>query len=283
VSRFAIATTGPTSPFPDPEAPLVAHGLRARGQEAAAVAWDADVDWTAYDLVVVRSPWDYFERLEEFLCWVDRVAAVTRIVNPSNVIRWNAHKGYLGDLGRQGVPVLPTLSLPAGAPDAIASLVATGWDDVVLKPAVDGGARKALRAPAASAEAGAHLERLIEDGDVIVQPFASGVANGEVSLVYFDGRFSHSVRKVPAAGDYRVQALHGGSEHPHQPTPEEFEVAAAALFLAPGELTYGRVDLIDVGGRPTLMELELIEPDLFLRSDPRALDRLVDAVMLQIS
>ena len=278
MSRIAIVTTGPASPFPDPEAALVAQALRAKGDDAVTVAWDADLDWTAYDLVVVRSPWDYFERIDEFLGWVDRVAAVTRIVNPANVIRWNSHKGYLAELGDQGVPVLPTLSLPGGAPDAIASLAATGWDDVVLKPAVDGGARKALRAPAASAEASAHLEWLVDHGDVIVQPFASGVVAGEVSLIYLGGAFSHAVRKVPADGDYRVQALHGGSEHWHDPTAEEFEVAAAALLRAPGELAYARVDLIDVDGQPTLMELELIEPDLFFRSDSGALDRFVDAI-----
>ncbi len=278
MSCFAIATTGPTAPYTDREAELVASAFRAKGHQAATVAWDADLDWTAYDLVVVRSPWDYFERLEAFLGWVDRVAAVTRIANAANVIRWNSHKGYLAELGHQGVPVLPTLSLPAGFPDAIASLSATGWDDIVLKPAVDGGARKALRAPAASTQARDHLQWLVDQGDTIVQPFASGVADGEVSLIYFGGEFSHAVRKVPAEGDYRVQALHGGSEHPHEPSAAEFEIAAAALFLAPGDPAYARVDLIDVDGQPTLMELELIEPDLFFRVSDGALDRFVHAI-----
>lgn len=280
--RIAIASTAPTSPFPDPEAPLVAGALGLHGHRADVVAWGAGVDWARYDLVVVRSPWDYFERLEEFLGWVDGVAEVSRIINPANVIRWNSHKGYLAELGAAGVPVLPTLSLPVRTPDAVAALAATGWDDVVLKPAVDGGARKALRAPAASAQARTHLEWILDEGDVIVQPFASGVVEGEVSLIYFGGQFSHAVRKVPADGDYRVQALHGGSEHRHAPSSAEYAVAEAAMRLAPGDLAYARVDLIDVDGQPTLMELELIEPDLFFRSDAGALDRFIAAVLADL-
>ena len=280
--RIAITTTDPAFVYPDPEAHLLAEALSPRGHEAETVAWDADIGWAAYDLVVVRSPWDYFERLEEFLGWVDHVAEVSRIVNPATVIRWNSHKGYLAELGEAGVPVLPTLAVPAGTVEAAAALAATGWDDVVLKPAVDGGARKALRAPAASPAATAHLERLVEAGDVIVQPYARGVEDGEVSLLFFGGRLSHAVRKVPAPGDYRVQAHHGGSEQPHRATAAELEVAAAALALAPGALTYARADLIDVDGQPTLMELELIEPDLFFRADPAALGRLADAVLAEL-
>lgn len=278
VSRIAIATTAPTSPYPDEEAPLLARAVSAAGHQAETVAWDAALDWAAYDLVVVRSPWDYFERLNEFLGWVDRVASASRIINPANVIRWNSHKGYLAELGDGGVPVLPTLTLPLGAHDPVASLAGTGWDDVVLKPAVDGGARKALRAPASSAHARAHLESLVAAGDVIVQPYAAGIEAGEVSLLYFGGEFSHAVRKVPAAGDYRVQFFHGGTEHPHQPSAAELDVAARALSLAPGELAYARVDLIDVDGQPTLMELELIEPDLFFRSDTGAQERFASVI-----
>lgn len=280
--RIAVATTAADSPYPDPEARLLGEELTARGCAAQAVAWDAGVDWAAYDLVVVRSPWDYFERLEEFLAWVGHVATVSRIVNPPSVIRWNSHKGYLNELGARGVPVLPTLTLPAGDRGAAFALAGTEWDDVVVKPAVDGGARKALRGASASPEVREHVDRLLDEGDVLVQPYAPGVETGEVSLVFFGGSFSHAVRKVPATGDYRVQWFHGGSERPHEPSPEELAVAAAALAAAPGELTYARADLIDVDGRPTLMELEVIEPDLFFRADDAALGRFVTALLAEI-
>nr|WP_238338130.1 hypothetical protein [Pedococcus badiiscoriae] len=157
-------------------------------------------------------------------------------------------------------------------------MLATGWGDVVIKPAVDGGARGALRTAASSDEAAEHLTRLVEAGDTIVQPFAPSVEQGETSLFFFGGGFSHAVRKVPKAGDYRVQALHGGSEEVHVPTPAELDVATRAMALAPDDLVYARVDLIDVDGQPTLMELELIEPDLFLRMAPGSAERFAAAV-----
>jgi glutathione synthase/RimK-type ligase-like ATP-grasp enzyme len=266
----------------DPEAALVVAALCDAGVQAELQPWDADVDWGAHELVVVRSPWDYFTRLEEFLGWVDRVAAQTRIVNPASVIRWNSHKGYLPGLAAQGVPVLPTLLLGRGADGAVARLAACGWADVVVKPAVDGGARETLRADPRSPEAAAHAERLAAAGDVVVQPYAPQVEAGETSLLFFGGELSHAVRKVPAAGDYRVQAHHGGTEHPHRATPAELETARRAMACAPGPLTYARVDLVDVDGVPTLMELEVIEPDLFLRLDDAALGRFTAVLLAEL-
>lgn len=266
----------------DPEAPLVVDALREAGVRAELQPWDADVAWAAYDLVVVRSPWDYFDRLEDFLAWADAVDGSTRIVNPATVIRWNSHKGYLAGLGERGVPVLPTLLLAAGTADPGERLAACGWSDVVIKPAVDGGARETLRADPCSPEAAAHVERLVAAGDVVVQPYAPQIEAGETSLLFFGGEFSHAVRKVPAPGDYRVQAHHGGTEHPHQPSPAELETARRAMACAPGALTYARVDLVDVDGVPTLMELEVIEPDLFLRLDDAALGRFTSAVLAEL-
>jgi glutathione synthase/RimK-type ligase-like ATP-grasp enzyme len=135
-----------------------------------------------------------------------------------------------------------------------------------------------LKAPADSRVAADHLDSLLRDGDVIVQPYAPSVVRGETSLVFFGGELSHAVRKVPKDGDYRVQALHGGTEEVHEATAGELEVAAAAMALAPDELSYARVDFIEVQGQATLMELELIEPDLFLRTSPGAVERCVGMV-----
>lgn len=266
----------------DPEAPQVTRALEEAGVHAELQPWDADVPWGGYDLVVVRSPWDYFTRLDEFLTWVERVAVQTRIVNPATVIRWNSHKGYLAEMGERGVPVLPTLIVARGASGAVEQAQATGWADVVVKPAVDGGARETLRADPRSPEAVAHVERLVAAGDVVVQPYAPQVEAGETSLLFFGGQLSHAVRKVPAAGDYRVQAHHGGTEHPHEPTAAELETARRAMACAPDRLTYARVDLLDVDGVPTLMELEVIEPDLFLRLDDGALGRFTSAVLAEL-
>ena len=248
------------------------------------VVWhDPAVDWATFDLVVIRSTWDYFDRLQEFLDWADHVHSVSRIINSPSVIRWNSHKGYLIELGEAGIPVLPSLALPRGAGDAVERMLAAGWGEVVIKPAVDGGARGALKAPAGSSEAATHLRALVGAGDTIVQPYAPSVAAGEVSLFFFAGGLSHAVRKVPKPGDYRVQALHGGSEQPHTPTVAERDVATRAMELAPDALVYARVDLIDVDGQPTLMELELIEPDLFLRVAPGSVARFAAAVAAQVA
>jgi glutathione synthase/RimK-type ligase-like ATP-grasp enzyme len=278
VSRIALCTWSDPS-YVDPEPPAIADQLQACGHEADVVVWhDPAVDWGSFDLVVIRSTWDYFDRLDEYLEWADQVHAVSRIINSPKVIRWNSHKGYLLELGRAGMPVLPTLALPTGAADPVDRMVATGWGEVVIKPAVDGGARGALKAPAASVAAQEHLCALVAGADTIVQPYAPSVESGEVSLFFFGGTLSHAVRKVPKPGDYRVQALHGGSEEVHEPTGAELDLAVRAMALAPDELVYARVDLIDVDGRPTLMELELIEPDLFLRMAPGSTERFAAAV-----
>ena len=279
--RIALCTWSDPS-YVDPEPPQIAEALRALGLAADVVVWHSDADWASFDLVVIRSTWDYFDRLDEFLGWADRVDSLARIINSPTIIRWNSHKGYLAELGEAGIPVLPSLALAKGAAHSVDRMLATGWTDVVIKPAVDGGARQALKTAAASPAAAEHLTRLVEAGDTIVQPYAPSVELGETSLFYFGGGFSHAVRKVPKAGDYRVQALHGGSEEVHEPTPAELDVAARAMALAPDELVYARVDLIDVEGQPTLMELELIEPDLFLRMAPGSVERFAAAVAAQL-
>lgn len=280
--RIALCTWSDPS-YVDPEPRQAADILRSRGHRADVVVWhDVDVDWSAYDLVVIRSTWDYFDRLDEFLAWIDRVDVESRIVNPPSVIRWNVHKGYLAELGAAGVAVLPMLVLPRGSGDVAASLAATRWGKVVVKPAVDGGARQAALGEAASADLVEHAERIVALGDVVVQPYARGIEDGEVSLLFFGGELSHAVRKVPAVGDYRVQALHGGSELPHEVTDAELATAHAALALAPEGVVYARVDLVEHDGVPTVMELELIEPDLFLRVDELALQRFVDCVEAQL-
>ena len=279
--RIALGTWSDPS-YVDPEPPQIAGVLRDMGFEAEVVVWHDEVDWASFDLVVIRSTWDYFDRLEEFLDWADRVDSVSRIINSPKVIRWNSHKGYLAQLGEAGIPVLPSLALAMGTARPVERMLAAGWGEVVIKPAVDGGARGALKGPATSPETADHLSRLVEAGDTIVQAYAPSVELGETSLFFFGGAFSHAVRKVPKPGDFRVQAMHGGSEEDHEPTSEELEVATRAMAMAPDELVYARVDLLDVTGQPTLMELELIEPDLFLRTAPGSVERFAAAVAAQL-
>jgi glutathione synthase/RimK-type ligase-like ATP-grasp enzyme len=262
-------------PKPDPEIHLLVAALERQSIDVVIAPWDHTTDWASVPLVVIRSPWDYSNAHEEFLSWARGVAAISRVVNPLEVLEWNSHKSYLLDLASAGVSTVVTTLVRRGASDAAqAGALAVYPGELVIKPAVSVGAIGALRAASSSPEAAAHLAELATAGDVLVQPLAHSVLDGgESSLIYLGGRFSHAIRKIPAAGDYRVQEHHGGSVVPHQPSEDELAVAAATLASAPAATAYARVDLVDIAGSPAVMELEAIEPQLFLDRDPGAASR----------
>ena len=262
----------------EPEVHVAADALRAAGVSTDVVSWDEDRDWGAYELVVVRTPWDYFDRVTQFLDWAARVERETSLVNPADVLRWTSHKGYLAEFTAKSVPTVPTRLVPGPSTDVADQIREVPWEEIVVKPAVDGGARHAWRGLRDDPSLSRVAERLTEHGDVVVQPFVPAIVDGERSLVFLGGRFSHAVRKVPKAGDYRSQRHLGGHEVDHEPDSAELQVALAAMAAAPGRLTYARVDLVDWEGAPVLIELEVIEPDLFLRDVPERVDRFVEVV-----
>ena len=267
----------------DVESGLLVTALSRRGVRAEILPWDAPVDWGRSPLVVVRTPWDYTERHPEFMTWVDEVAAATALVNDAGVIAWNTHKGYLVELARAGVPVVPTSLLLRGCPAATRdAALAAHRSRVVIKPAISAGARGTILTDAGSVEAAEHLAALTRAGDALVQPYLAAVEDGELSLMYFAGVLSHAVRKRPARGDFRVQEEFGGSVVAHEPTAAERAVGAAVLAAAPGTPTYARIDLVSGGGEPLLMEAELIEPEMFLRADPVAAERFADVLLAQL-
>ena len=264
--------------YQEPEVHVAADALRAAGVSTDVVSWDEDRDWGAYELVVVRTPWDYFDRVTQFLDWAARVERETSLVNPADVLRWNSHKGYLAEFTAKSVPTVPTRLVPGPSTDVADQIREVPWEEIVVKPAVDGGARHAWRGLRDDPSLSRVAERLTDHGDVVVQPFVPAIVDGERSLVFLGGRFSHAVRKVPKAGDYRSQRHLGGREVDHEPDSAELQVALAAMAAAPGRLTYARVDLVEWEGAPVLMELEVIEPDLFLRDVPERVDRFVEVV-----
>ncbi|WP_379515139.1 ATP-grasp domain-containing protein [Nonomuraea insulae] len=220
---------------------------------------DPAVDWSAYDAVVVRSVWDYIFRREEFLTWARGVESVTRLLNPYAVLESNTDKTYLRDLG---VPTVPTHWTSEGLPD---------WPEYVVKPAVSGGARDTTRT-ADRAEAMALAAALEAAGRTpMVQPYLDMVeAEGETSLLYFNGRLSHTVRRSPmlahGAGpedDARAQL--------RTPAPDQVELAEKVLTAVPHVLLYARIDLVRLSsGAPAVIEVELTEPYLFLSHEPSA-------------
>jgi glutathione synthase/RimK-type ligase-like ATP-grasp enzyme len=269
--------------FDDGDRGPLLEALTARGVRADWWSWDdGALDWSTTRAAVVRMTWDYSERLEDFLGWVDRAEMATELLNPAGVLRWNVHKSYLLDLEAAGVPIVPTLLVPASEWDLLdARLAATAWTEVVVKPAVGAGARGAFRSPAASLVATAPAPAR----DVLVQPLVETIASeGETSLVYVGGAYSHAVRKRPAEGDYRVQEEHGGGQAPVDPTDPQLAVAQRALEAVPGDLLYARVDLVTGSetGDPQVMEVEVVEPSLYLSSAPGSTDRFAAAIAARI-
>lgn len=258
--------------------------LRRHGVAAEPMVWeDPLADWTRPSVSVIRSCWDYAWRLPAFRGWLETAARATRVENPPEVIRWNAHKHYLVDLAERGVSAVPTVVLRRGAPaDLRRLLTEREWHDAVVKAAVGNSGRYARAVSLRDLEAARrYVDRLLEHEDVLVQPLIRSVTTtGELSMVYVEGRFTHAVRKRAAAGDFRVHDDYGGSVEQEDPHPAALAVAERAMAAAGAPTLYGRVDLVDgPDGEPMVMELELIEPELFLRFSPEAVERMVEAVV----
>lgn len=268
-------------PALDPDDRVALEELRGRGVAASVSVWsDPSVDWSAAPLCLLRSTWDYHARYPEFMAWLERATAVTVVRNDPTLVRWSAHKSYLRDLADHGVPVVPTTWLRQGDRHDIGAVAAAaGWRDVVIKPARGAAASDVLLVGGRGSgrDVGqAHLDRLIAAHDVLVQPYLESVAeHGERALVFFDGRFSHAVRKKPFdtklaidAGSPRVDA-----------SDQEVAVARAAIDAAPGKTLYARVDLLrDDDGHACVNEVELIEPALYLSAYEPARVAFADAV-----
>ncbi len=252
---------------------LLASALVEAGFAWQAVPWSDDgVDWLQFDGIVLRSTWDYHLRLDAFLGWVASLeAAGAPVWNSPATIRWNAHKQYLRDLKAAGIAVVPTEWIAEGSTVDLARVLATrGWNEAVIKPAVSATAHGIVRASAAdAARHDTTLTHAAANCDLLVQPFMPEIAQGEISLMFVDGTFSHAVRKRPKAGEFRVQSKFGGSVDRIEPPVAMVDQARAAISLAADPL-YARVDGLDVDGHFVVMELELIEPELFLHTAPDA-------------
>jgi hypothetical protein len=276
--------------FPELESDdrLVLEPLRARQVAVDAVVWDDPaVDWSGYDLAVLRSTWDYVPRRDAFVRWL---ATVPALANPAGLVAWNTDKRYLADLAGAGVPVVPTTWLDPGAPP----WTAPAEGEYVVKPAISAGSADTGRYDLADPEhrrlAGEHVARLRAAGRVVmIQPYLPAIdTHGETALIYLDGAFSHAIRKGPlldgpggGIGGLRKPAAITARE----PTPAELAVAAQALAAVPDgtHLLYARVDLVPgPDGAPLVIELELTEPSLYLRYGPGAPTRLAESIVARL-
>ena len=276
----------PLDPDPDLDAAAAVAALAARGISASVVAWtDPDVDWSAFTMVLLRSTWDYTAHYADFLRWLSHVESVSEVRNQPSVVRGNADKRYLADLERMGVPIVPTSFIDPSDDEGTVAALVRSWpiaEGLVVKPSVSAGARETLLTRSFD-EAVAHVRRVQGSGKaVLVQPYLPAVdTEGEMAVIVIAGEASHVIRKVPALTE-------GGHGDAAEALPVSDELRAAALRVLdaqPGtrDLLYARVDLVRDGDVLRLMELELIEPSLFLTEYEGALDAFVDASALELA
>ena len=261
---------------------LTLEPLRQRGIEVASIPWREPTDWRQFDAVVVRSPWDYQSRFHEFievLRTIDRSG--TQLWNPLALMEWNLHKSYLMDLQSRGVPIVPTIRASDLTADRLRSLpTELGTSEIVIKPIVGAGANRThrLRFP----WTGAAEQAAVADhnaSEYLAQPFLRAIADeGEYSLVYLEGQLSHAILKTPKPGDFRSQEEFGSRLTQITPDAQLRSHGDRVLAALPTPPLYGRVDLIRHNNGFALMEVELVEPALYLSKSPGAAERFAGAL-----
>ncbi|HVF33757.1 MAG TPA: hypothetical protein VND91_00355 [Candidatus Saccharimonadia bacterium] len=285
--RLAIVTSRDYARYHEDDLGLV-DALAALGVECTPGVWDdPDFAWTAHDALLVRTPWDYYLRWSEFSAFLDRIERLgVRVVNPVATLRWNADKRYLLELAALGLPVVSTLLVERGdEPGLEAAVAAHRGGEVVVKPVVSGGAWRTWRFAATDFAARVDAMRpALLAGAMLVQPYLPEIEEaGEWSLLFFGARYSHAVLKRPRRGDFRVQEKHGGTharDEPDAATRAAAQRVVDALPLAGhAGCLYARVDGVVRGGRFELMELEVLEPQLFLAGRPAAARRFADVLV----
>jgi len=261
--------------------------LAAASIETKIVDWrSAAVDFSQFDLIVLRSCWDYHLRTAEFIDWLQRLRQATPVLNAINTVLWNHNKFYLREVETQGIEVAPTVFVNGSGPIASSEWQEIrGWKKSVVKPAVSASAHKTWLFDSEALPAEDELKSKIEGEPFLVQQFVPEISTqGEISFVYIDGAYSHAVLKRPAAGDFRVQKEHGGSAESFHPTPALLDQAnqIASTVRQVRESLYCRIDAVARNGRLVLMELELIEPELFLGLAEGATERFAEAIVRRV-
>lgn len=261
--------------------------LRQKGLDIEQQIWnDPGVDWGKYEVALLKTPWDYHQKIGEFSSWLDLLESLgVRLLNDYATVRWNMDKRYLKEVAAAGFDVIPSVFLDRGwKGDLVALFEELGSDSIIVKPCISGGSKNTVavrRADAVSAYAG--IVELVSQGDYIVQPLMKEVEEGEWSHIFFNGVHSHTILKKPAPGDFRVQQIYGGTIEPLFPGGAEIAHAATYVERFAKDSLYARVDGLMVNGRFVLMELELIEPFLYLSYEENAVENYYRALVERLS
>lgn len=255
--------------------------LAAKGWQLNNVVWhEKGINWDNFDVVVVRSTWDYQQYVDQFIAVLQSIEkSHAALENPYSVMQWNIDKRYLRDISAT-VPIVPTRWYDTFDTAKVANCFEFfAVNEIIIKPTVSANSDDTFRLnQAAFKRSREHLTQLFNNRSFMVQPFLNSILEeGEYSLFYFSGNYSHAILKRPAQGDFRVQEEHGGHLFAHSPTPDMLQCAQQALAAIPGECLYARIDLIRVEEHWAVMELELIEPSLYFNLDEASPQRFVDA------
>lgn len=255
--------------------------LRDLGMDALPVVWDDEMIWPeAWDLFVFRNTWDYFEKKDLFFQFLAKLRKLDKpTLNPLSVVEKNIHKFYLKGL-QADFEIIPTVFWNAGNPASLDEVIPHTWEQFVIKPAVSAGAfetRLFLRSEVDIAAD--YYDSLLKREDWLIQKYIPEIKEeGEISLLFIQKEFSHAVRKVPDSGDFRVQSIYGGKYEVYQPSYDLIKRAKALLQNIEEELLFARVDGVIHKDQFLLMEVELIEPDLYYEFSPGAVLQLAEAI-----
>jgi len=266
---------------------LLIEELTRQGVHARSVIWrDPNIDWSEFDLALIRSTWDYIDQRESFLSVLaDIEGSSCTLLNPLEAVQWNSDKTYLFDLAHWGVPTVPTYSASQSGPGLMEIVAREEWSGAVLKPRIGAGGAHVQRIPAH--ELSKSLQRVSVQratDEFLVQPLLECViTEGEWSFIYVNGELGHVLLKKPAVGDFRAHGIYGGTIESAQPSPRDLSEADAIRGSLPLDLLYARLDLVRVGDRMSVLELELIEPMLYLDMSPSTARRLAAGAIARIN
>ena len=265
------------------EEQLLKAALEKQGFSVEITYWDNPAyNWSATRAVLFRTIWDYFERFDEFWMWLEEINTQTKLINSYDLIKWNIDKHYLKDLSSWGIEIVPTYFADQGSENKLHEIAQTNqWKDLVIKPAISASAFKTYKILENDIENNEELfNSLLSERDMLIQPFFKTIGElGEASLMVFDGKFTHAILKKAKLGDFRVQDDFGGTVHDYMPTKEEINFAEKVFASCKTKPIYGRVDIVwDSNKNFYLSELEIIEPELWIRNYPKSAERIAEAV-----
>ncbi|SHF29464.1 ATP-grasp domain-containing protein [Pedobacter caeni] len=260
--------------------------LTGKGLSIERVIWnDPAADWKNYDVAIIKSPWDYHENINEFKQWLDHLQSLNvKLLNPYERVRWNMDKHYLGEIADSGLAVIPSIFLERGDSLDLNALTAHfNTEKLIIKPCISAGAKNTYILTVQNlADHEAQINELLQEEAFVAQPFMSEIHDGEWSFLFFNGTYSHSLLKTPKDGDFRVQSYHGGSVNPQEGVGKHIQSATAYVEQYAKGCLYARVDGLIVNGELSLMELELIEPYLFLDTHPEASENYYKALLVNL-